>query len=80
MLEVEEIKDVREREKLFNRILIETLPIKLLKIMIYKDTWTPQEKNDRIFEFKCLLDYFKLKRWGEPRNRTFDSLIKEWEA
>ena len=78
--EIEKIENDMEREKIYNRVLIETIPIKMLRNMIYKDTWTAQEKNDNIFEFKCLIDYFNLKTYSEINNRTFDSIIKEWEA
>ena len=81
LLEVEKLTDEAERDKLTDRVLLETLPIKMLKLIIHRHKWSVREKEERILEFKCLLNRFKIVQYGEvPWKTQFDSIIKEWEA
>jgi hypothetical protein len=80
MSEIEKIESIEEREKMYERIYIETMPIKMLKLIIHRDKWSEAEKKEKILEFKCMVDHFKLQRYGETYDKTFDSIIKQWEA
>ena len=79
MSEIAKIESVSERQKMYDRILIETVPIKMLKLIIHRNKWSDEKKKEKILEFKCLVDYFKLQRYGETYDKTFDSIIKQWE-
>ena len=79
MTDADKIEDEYLREKVKERIIRETLPIKMLDLIIHRQKWSSDERHKKILEFKCLVNYFGLTRYGETSEKTFDSIIKTWE-